>query len=373
MEAAVIDTVSVDVENSGYLFKTATYNVKRQGYTVLYDNSEESYADDDEHITHNAIPALCEKEKLRVSTLSGNQHFTEPPARYTEATLIKFLEENGIGRPSTYAPIVSIIISRDYVRREGKSLAATKLGEITTEFMKTHFPEVVDYEFTAFMEEQLDSIERNENTINGVIGEFYDKFSKELAAVESKGKSASVAIPAEVSEYSCELCGRPMIYKNGRFGKFLACSDYPSCKYTVTVDKNGVPQKQKERKTAALAGFKCESCGSDMVVRNGKFGEFYACINYPVCKFTKQKIDKTGIMCPRCNGEIVARRISGKNLLYSCSSYPECDFSSWDKPLSEKCPDCQGMLYYRRTRNSIICKTKGCDFSRECSEEPADE
>ena len=362
MEGAVIDGVSVDVESAGYVFRTAAYNVKSQGYTILYDSFEEIHSDEDDHITQNAIPVLEQNQELITASVKSTQHFTEPPARYTESALIKFLEENGIGRPSTYAPIISIIISRDYVRREGKSLVATKLGEVTTEFMKTHFPEVVDYEFTAFMEEQLDSIERNENTISGVIGGFYDKFSKELAAVESKGRAASVSIPAETSEYNCSVCGKPMVYKNGRFGKFLACSNYPQCNSTITVDKNGAPKKPKDRITPEATGLKCEKCGSDMVIRNGKFGEFYACGNYPVCKFTKPKVDKTGIKCPKCNEEIVVRRLKGKTMLYSCSAYPLCDFSSWDKPLEEKCPQCNSILYYRKTRNSVICKNKGCSY-----------
>ena len=364
MEAAVLDTVSVDVENSGCIFKTGGQVVKFVGYMAVYDHSEEEDgADEDVNMT--TLPSVKEETVLAPIAIEKKQHYTEPPARYTEASLIKFLEENGIGRPSTYAPIISIIIARDYVRREGKVLVGTKLGEITTDFMKKHFPEIVDYEFTAEMESGLDSIENGQNTITGLIGDFYKTFSEELeaATTESSGKIAA-SIPANESEYDCPNCGKKMIYKTGRYGRFLACPDYPSCKSTVAVDKDGVPVKPKE-KVVEIADFKCEVCGADMVLRNGRYGSFYACTNYPNCKFTKQKITETGLDCPICDGKIVARHAKDNNRLYSCSNYPECSFTSWDKPLAERCPDCNSMLYYRRTRKSVICKARGCEYRRE--------
>ncbi|MBE6537361.1 MAG: type I DNA topoisomerase [Ruminococcaceae bacterium] len=370
MESAVLDTVAIDIENSGEIFKTGGQVLKSVGFMALYDNSDDE-APDDEIRNMSKLPDVKEGDVLSPVLIEKKQHYTEPPARYTEASLIKFLEENGIGRPSTYAPIISIIISRDYVRREGKLLIGTKLGEITTDFMKEYFPEIVDYEFTAGMESNLDAIANNETTIEELIGGFYKNFDTELKkATESKTDKHKQKLPAEESEFDCPKCGKKMIYKTGRFGKFLACPDYPSCRSTIAVDKNGVPQQPKERKIE-LADFKCEVCGGDMVVRNGRYGTFYACRNYPKCKFTKQKVVDIGVSCPKCGSKIIGKHAKEKVLFYSCEKYPECDFSTWDKPLSEKCPECNENLYYRKTKRAIVCKNPKCDYKRD--EEMMDE
>ena len=364
MEAAVLDTVSVDIENSGCIFKAGGQVVKFVGFMAVYDHVEEEDSAED-GVRMSSLPQVKNNSVLSVSSFEKKQHYTESPARYTEASLIKFLEENGIGRPSTYAPIISIIIARDYVRREGKVLMGTKLGEITTDFMKKYFPEIVDYEFTAEMESGLDAIENSENTIVRLIGDFYKTFTEELekASGESQENIKS-AMPVNESEYDCPVCGKKMIYKTGRYGRFLACPDYPACKSTIAVDKDGVPVKPKEKNTE-IADFKCELCGGDMVLRSGRYGSFYACANYPACKFTKQKITETGISCPLCDGKILARHSKENSKFYSCSNYPECDFTSWDRPLDEKCPDCGSMLYYRRTRKAVICKKRDCEYRRD--------
>ena len=365
MESATLDTVSVEIENNGYIFKTGGYVIKSKGYLTIYDYVSED-ADDPENEEKNlaSLPNVKKNEKLTAVSVDSNQHFTEPPARYTEASLIKFLEDNGIGRPSTYAPIISIIISREYVKRDGKALIATPLGEITTNFMRKHFPEIIDYEFTASMEDKLDSIENKENTIIGVLSDFYGQFAKELDAVSMGDNKVEIVIPAEESDVICDKCGSKMVYKNGRYGKFLACPNYPTCKCTKAIDKNG-KVAEVEEKTTELAGFKCEICGGDMVVRNGRYGSFYACINYPTCTFTKQKVTDTGVQCPKCSSRVLSRHGKGRMLFYSCEKYPECDFSTWDMPLPEKCPDCGGMLYYRKSRKSVICKEKNCDYKRD--------
>ena len=365
MAAAVLDTVSVEIENSGYIFKAGGYVIKSKGYLTIYDYvSDDSQDPETEELNLASLPNIKKGESLVAASINKQQHFTEAPARYTEASLIKFLEENGIGRPSTYAPIISIIISREYVKRDGKSLVATPLGEITTNFMRKHFPEIIDYEFTASMEDKLDSIENGDNTIQGIISEFYTKFEAELEAVSASDNKIEVVIPAEESDVICDKCGAKMIYKNGRYGKFLACPNYPECKCTKAVDKNGKVAEQ-EVTTPELAGFKCEVCGGEMVVRQGRYGSFYACQNYPTCTFTKQKVTETGVCCPQCNSRILARHGKGRMLFYSCEKYPECDFSTWDMPLSEKCPNCGDMLYYRKSRKCVICKSKGCNYKRD--------
>ena len=362
MASAVLDTLSIDIENSGYIFKSGGYIIKSRGYMAIYDNRDEG--EDEENLAK--LPSVSEKEALTQQKLETEQHFTEPPARYTEASLVKFLEENGIGRPSTYATIISTIISREYIKRDGKSLVATELGEVTTKFMKDNFPDIVDYEFTAGMEEELDSIERRENTMIGVLSSFYDKFKEDLKE-SSKSARYDLKPNVEESDIICDKCGAKMVYKNGRFGRFLACPNYPTCKNTKAVDKNGnVVEKEEPKPTRA--GFKCEACGGEMLERQGRFGTFYACENYPKCKTTKQKVEDTGALCPKCNARVLERHGKGNTLFYSCENYPKCDFSSWDKPLPEKCPECSATLYYRKSKKSVICKTKGCGYKREDSE-----
>lgn len=365
MASAVLDTVTLEIENSGYIFRAGGYTVRFRGYMSVMDEEEPRDGDADVEKNLSRIPDIAEGAVLEPLSLNGNQHFTEPPARYTEASLIRFLEENGIGRPSTYAPIISILLSRNYVRRDGKSLVATPLGEVTTQFMRENFPEITDYEFTATMENQLDSIARAENTVEGVISGFWGKFTEELSAVNADSeKNSRLVVPPEESNVVCEYCGRKMVYRNGRFGKFLACPGYPECRNTKAVDKDGNPV-EKQESSPRLAGFRCELCGAEMVERTGRYGVFYACSNYPQCKNTKQKTTDTGVLCPRCGSHVVARHGRGKSLFYSCEKYPECDFSSWDMPLPEKCPQCGGMLYYRKSRKSIICKEPGCGYKRE--------
>ena len=366
MASAVLDTVSVDIENNGYIFKTGGYIVKKPGYLSLYveDKSDDDNQEPD-NVNLTRLPKVTEGQILATSNVIKEQRFTEPPARYTEASLIKFLEENGIGRPSTYAPIISIITSRDYVKREGKLLVGTSLGEITTNFTKQYFPEIIDYEFTAQMEESLDAIARNENDIAGVLSGFYQKFKEEIKyANEATKASAKLSIPAEESDVICDKCGAKMIYKNGRFGRFLACPSFPECKNTMALDKDGKPAQAEEKKQE-LAGFACELCGGEMVVRSGRYGTFYACANYPKCKFTKQKVVELEVPCPKCSSKIYARHGKGNTLFYSCEKYPECDFSSWDMPLAEKCPDCGDMLYYRKSKKCVICKNRVCDYKRD--------
>ena len=362
MESAVFDTVSVDIENSGYIFKTGGYVVKFRGYLAVYDGNEKD--DEDEEVNLLRLPETKRGEVLTLVSLDAQQHYTEPPARYTEASLIDFFKENGIGRPSTYAPIISIIISREYVERDGKSLVGTELGEATTNFMRKYFPDIIDYEFTADMETKLDSIENQENTIVGVISEFYEKFKADLDRAMSDEGEMRLEPKFEESDVVCQSCGAKMIYKKGRFGRFLACPNFPACKNTKAVDEAG-NVVASEQPTLTPAGFKCEACGGDMVVRNGRYGSFYACSNYPTCTFTKQKVTDTGVACPMCSAKILARHGKGKMLFYSCERYPECDYSTWDMPLKENCPDCGAILYYRKSRKCVLCKEPGCDYKRD--------
>ena len=368
MAPAIFDTVLIETECAGYVFRTSGYNVRFPGFLALYDGNEKTLDDEDENevgaLAITEIPSLKVKDKLNLDAFDPEQHFTEPPARYNDATLVKLFEESGIGRPSTYATIITTIISRNYVKREGKSLAPTPLGEITTVLLEKDFPEIVDRDFTAQMEDQLDGIENGGTSIEGVLGAFYERFSNELATADAEEVKTEIVVPADESDYVCERCGAKMVYKNGRFGRFLACPNYPECRNTKAVDKDGRPI-EKEKAMPVVADFKCEICGGDMIERQGKYGSFYACANYPTCRFTKQKTKEIDTPCPVCGSRIVIKFGRGGRKFYSCVRYPECDFSSWDLPLAEKCPDCGGALFYRRSKNLILCRNKDCGYKRE--------
>ena len=366
MAPAVFDTVLIETECAGYVFRTSGYNVRFPGFLALSDETDGTPDDEDENggeaISISQIPELSAKEKLSLTGFDPVQHFTEPPARYNDATLVKLFEESGIGRPSTYATIITTIISRSYVKREGKSLVPTPLGEITTQLLEKNFPEIVDHDFTAQMEDQLDGIENGGTTIEGVLGDFYGRFSKELSDADKETVKGEIAVPEDVSDYVCERCGAKMVYKNGRFGRFLACPNYPACRNTKAVDKEGRPI-EKERVAPVIADFKCEVCGGDMIERHGKYGTFYACANYPKCNFTMQK--SIDVPCPVCGSRIVIKHGRAGRKFYSCQNYKECGFSSWDLPLSEKCPDCGETLFYRKSKKIVFCNNKNCGYKRE--------
>ena len=368
MTSAVYDSLAIDFENSGYLFKASGNLLKFRGYMAVYRDERE---DADEAATLSHLPTVNVRTTMHTDEISATQHFTEAPQRYTEGSLVKFLEENGIGRPSTYTTIITTILKRNYVKRDGKSLVPTPLGEVTNKLMKENFPDIVNYEFTAEMESDLDEIEQGNAALGEVLKNFYAPFEKELATAKEKLDNATVEIPDDVSEYKCELCGEPLIYKTGRYGRFLACSAYPECKNTKAIDKNGAPVEKKER-TEELADFKCELCGADVVLRTGKHGQFYACTRYPACRFTKPKANPIKAHCPDCGAQILVRRARGKSLFYSCERYPECNFSVWDMPTEQKCPTCGDMLLQRKSKKLLICRSKDCGYKTEYTIEEED-
>jgi DNA topoisomerase I len=307
-----------------------------------------------------SLPELYEGENLTADKIEPNRHFTEPPPRYTEASLIKFLEEKGIGRPSTYTPIITTIITRGYAERDGKALKPTPLGEVTTKLMTENFSDVVDYEFTAQMEDSLDNIEHGKSDMNSVLSSFYGNFEKNLTRAESSITRGDIEVPVEETEILCEKCGRHMVIKNGRYGKFAACPGYPECKNTKPLARDGsVIETQNDEKT----DIKCDLCGGDMILKTGRYGSFLACSRYPECKNTKQLVKETGVLCPLCGGKIVTKK-SKKSVFYSCENYKTCKFSSWDLPLNEKCPSCGEMLFLKKGKNQIVCHNKECGYKR---------
>lgn len=370
MSNAEINTVVVDIENNGYIFRTSGYNVKFAGYMAIYQESaEESIKSiDDAFIPekNSKLPEISTEEILFKENIVSGQHFTEPPLRYDEASLIKFLEEKGIGRPSTYTPIITVIISRGYVAREGRYLKPTPLGEITTKIMNEHFSDIVNYKFTANMENNLDTIESGKVIMEKVLGDFYVSFEKELEKATKALNKGDIELPVEETDIICDLCGSKMIVKNGKFGKFAACPNYPKCKNTKPLNAN--TQTKADVKTE-IADFKCELCGADMVLRQGKFGDFYACSNYPKCKNTKTKNGITGIKCPDCGADVISKFTRSKKQFYSCENYPKCKFSTWDVPTDEKCPNCSDILLKKKNKNYIYCRNEKCGYTNEDSKD----
>ena len=367
MESAELSTVQTDLTAGGWLFRASGYTVKFPGYMALYEESTDEKGGDDEKAAK--LPVINEGETLNAESVTPEQHFTEPPARYTEASLVKLLKENGIGRPSTYATIITTITTRGYVKREGKSLVPTPLGEVTTKLIGEYFPDIVDSQFTAAMEDRLDSIESGEATMLDVLRSFYGGFEKELDhAFETVG-DREVEVPVEETDIICDKCGARMVVKNGRYGKFAACPNYPACKNTKPLAQttDGLVEKKPE-----IAEEKCELCGADMILRTGRYGSFYACSRYPECKNTRQKNRPLGVKCPDCGADLVVKYGKNRTMFYSCSRYPECKFSSWDLPLAEKCPQCGGMLYRKKGKNQIVCKTEGCGYKAEAEDIPAE-
>jgi DNA topoisomerase-1 len=365
MASAIYDTVNTDLVCEGHLFKASGYSVKFKGFTALYEESP----DDPDNEKNVKLPEIKKGAELDAKDVISEQHFTEPPARYTEASLIKFLEEKGIGRPSTFATIITTITSRDYVKREGKTLRPTELGELTTKLMIEAFPDIVDYKFTASMEDKLDSIENGQLSMSDTLSEFYDAFKIELENAEKNISKNEIEIPVEETDLICEKCGSKMIVKNGKFGKFAACPNYPKCKNTKqlkpVVEKKPAPAPE-------LAPFKCELCGSDVVVRQGRYGSFYACTKYPECKFTRPKLRTIGVKCPLCGKEILLKHGRNKSVFYSCEGYPTCSFSSWDLPLNEKCPDCGSILYQKKGKKTVFCKNENCNYKYEKKDDNAE-
>ena len=373
MASAELDTVTADIEAGGYIFRSSGYTVKFQGYMTLYEESEEqsivNAADTDTPEKSARLPKIEQGDVLKHDETKPAQHFTEAPPRYTEAALVKFLEERGIGRPSTFATIITTIIARGYVVREGKSLKPTELGEITTKLMVDSFPKIVDYEFTANMETDLDEIANGVDTVSGVLHGFYDDFAKTLDVAEQTVDRTKYQLPVEETDIICEKCGSKMVVKNGRFGKFAACPNYPACKNTKPLTKEGKPAEEKKEVVTDMV---CDKCGSPMVMRTGRYGSFYACSRYPECKTTRQITKELGVDCPLCGSKIVVKKGKNRTVFYSCEKYPECGFSSWDMPTKEKCPQCGEMLYRKKGKPLMICKHEGCGFKKEIEADDAE-
>lgn len=306
MENCLQETVKVEIAAGDYTFTASGYTVKFDGFTALYEESKDDASSD----SSAPLPELKQGDALRLKSILGNQHFTQPPARYTEASLTKALEENGVGRPSTYVTITSTIVAREYVKREGKQFVPTELGEAVTKLLEDRMPNIVDVKYTSKMEADLDKIDSGEKNYIDMIRHYYDEFEKPLEKAKIEMQGVKIKLKEEETDEVCEKCGRNMVVKVGRFGKFLACPGYPECKNT------------------------------------------------------KPLILRTKAKCPECGGDVIEKKTRKGAAFYGCSNYPNCNFMTWDVPSDEVCPRC-GKSLFRRKGNVLYCPdTEGCGFTK---------
>ena len=361
MSDAEYNTVNAEINAGNYTFKVSGKTPLFAGYTAVYSNYQEE-KDDEMGVK---LPVLTEGEQLAFVSHTYEQKFTTPPARYTEASLVKTMEEKGIGRPATYTPTVALLFSREYIVKEGKVIVPTQLGEEVTDMLVKYFSDIMDVGFTANMESKLDDIEDGGKIWQKVVGEYYNGLEDKIAA--AMGDSFSLKAADEVSDVICENCGSRMVYKNGKFGRFLACPNFPKCRNTKALDENGNVVDKENPKQPEQTGVICDKCGSPMVLRHGKFGDFLACSAYPKCKNIKNiQTNEDYGKCPDC-GKPLKRIISGKGAFYGCTGYPDCKFTSLYPVSDKKCPDCGGYMVKRsyKGKNYLVCAKKDCGHREE--------
>ncbi len=360
MSDAEYNTVTAEVSAGDYGFKVSGKTPLFAGYTAVYSNYQEE-KDDDMGVR---LPELTQGEILAFDSYKYEQKFTRPPARYTEASLVKTMEEKGIGRPATYTPTVALLFAREYIEKEGKFIVPTELGEEVTDMLIKYFSDFMDVGFTADMETKLDEIEDGGKVWQNVVGEYYNGLEDKISA--AMDDSFSLKAADEVSDVICENCGKLMVYRNGKYGRFLACPNYPRCKNTKALDENGnVVDSAAHGETPT--GEVCDKCGRPMVLRHGRYGDFLACSGYPKCKNIKPlKKDENFGFCPEC-GKPLKRLVSKKSVFYGCTGYPECKFTSLYPVSDKKCPDCGGYMVIRsyKGKNYLVCSKKDCGHKEE--------
>ena len=345
MSEAKYNSTQMEIDNNGYVFKTSGKVLLFAGFTAVYqDVSANKKEDEDEISSAKLLPDLKEGDELDLITMQKEQKFTKPPLRYTDASLVKTMEEKGIGRPSTYATIISKLMQK-YVKKDGKYMVPTPIAYDVVDMLVKCFVDVMDVGFTAGMENKLDDIEEGGTEWRKVIGDFYPGFEKNLREASAYGD--------ELTENVCNKCGHFMIRRMGKFGKYLACSNYPEC-------QNIVSEAKEE-----ISSVRCPKCGENMVVKSGKFGRFLACPSYPVCKSTmsmpSDEEPKLAGKCPECGAAMTVRKSKKGKVYYSCSGYPDCKFMSWDVPTGDKCPECNSALV-STARGGVKCMNKDCSY-----------
>lgn len=340
MVDAEYDVTKILLNNKDNIFEANGRVLVFDGYKAVYKYSDESES--------KLLPMVELDEQLEIAKVIPEQHFTQPPARYTEASLIKDLEERGIGRPSTYAPTITTITSRDYIVKDKNYLVPTDMGFLVTEMMEKYFANIVNEKFTAELENNLDEIASGKQEWHNVIKDFYKDFKIELDVAEKEMEE--IEIKDEVSDVKCDNCGSFMVIKKGRYGKFLACPNYPECKNTKPLNSGEEPEETDEV---------CENCGSKMLKRKGRYGEFLACSNYPDCKNTKPILKTIDVNCPLCGGKIAVKFSKARRRFFGCTNYPDCKYMSWLEPTNQKCPSCNEMMVIKD--NKPTCINKNCN------------
>jgi DNA topoisomerase-1 len=377
MVPAVFDQTTADIAAGRATFRATGQILKFPGYLAVYGQEaeqppEEAGAekmegeDEEKGDVSRQLPPLEAGQKLQLVELISEQHFTQPPPRFTEASLVKELEEKGIGRPSTYAAILSTIQDKEYVEKKENRFFPTDLGKIVTELLLSAFPVVMDVQFTAKMEGELDEVEEGKADWVKVLGEFYTPFKKTLDAAESQMRD--VKREEKPTDLKCEKCGSPMVIKWGRMGRFLACSGYPECKNTKDfIEEDGKIKVVEDIPTDEI----CPTCGKPMINKRGRFGRFLACSDYPTCKTTRP-ITLKGVVCPDCGSGLAERKSRFGKSFYGCTAYPKCKFAAWDRPIPGPCPQCGKAYllskYSKRDGAYIACPDKECGYRREVTE-----
>ena len=355
-DAKVLST-AYDIEAGKYLFRANGNIIEFPGYMQIYKSENKN----------DSLPEIAEGEPLTLKELFPEQHFTQPPAAFTEASLIKTMEKLGIGRPSTYVTIIETIVSRGYVSRKEKTFHPMELGVIVNDLLMQYFPDILNVEFTAKLEEELDKVEEGELSWRSILADFYAPFS--IALEKAEEDIGEVELVDEVSDVICEFCGRNMVYKMGRYGRFLACPGYPECRNVKSVDKDG----NVEEKNLGESDVVCDKCGRTMVLKKGRYGNFLACPGYPECKNIKSIDEEIGIACTECGGALVKKRNKRGRVFYGCKNYPDCQTAYWNLPVEAVCPECGRHMVEKTGRNdtrTIICENKECPTNQKKEEKP---
>lgn len=366
MAPAEIANKTLEITSGDYTLRAGTSKITFDGFLTLYNDSEE----DDEKENDAKIPDLEKGDKVVCKKIDPKQHFTQPPPRYNEASLVKALEEQGIGRPSTYATIITVIQTRKYVEKKNKVLFPTLLGRTVSKQLCEQFSDIMDYKFTAGMEAKLDKIADKEAVWVKVLQDFYTPFMEEVNSVMKTAQKVTIE-----TKYKCPNCGKPMVLRTSKTGsQFLGCSGYPDCKTTMSlnaIQEMETPDDENSEKPQEICEEKCEVCGADMKFKTGPYGKYMECTN-PECAHRKPYRKSTGVTCPKCGkGTIVERKSKRGTVFFGCDQYPECDFVLWNEPTGEKCPNCGSLLVKKVLKNgtTIACSSIKCGYKKEATEE----
>jgi DNA topoisomerase-1 len=373
MVHATIDTVSADLgAGTVGIFRASGSTIAKPGFMSVYLEGKDDHSDTDDD---KLLPSFTEGESINLQAIRPEQHFTEPPPRYNEATLVKALEEHGIGRPSTYASIISTLQDREYVDMDGKRFLPTDVGRVVSKFLTSYFTRYVDYDFTAKLEDELDAVARGEGEWVPLLEKFWKPFKEQVDHTGEHVKRSDVT--QEATGEACPECGHELMIRLGRNGRFIGCSHYPECGYTRDMG-NGSSSSEPEK----VEGRQCPLCSSDLIIRQGRYGKFIGCSSYPDCRHIEplEKPMDTAVSCPKChNGTLMQRKSRRGKIFYSCSTYPSCDYATWNEPLNEPCPSCGWPILTLKTTKrrgaEKVCPQQDCTYSApadEAAEESAD-